>query len=394
MTNSKTRYEFKPNTIYCGDNLKVLMDFPSESIDLIYIDPPFFTSKKYQVIWGDAQEKRMFNDVWKIGIQTYKSFMRKRIKQLWRVLKPTGSFYLHCDHHANAHLRIMCDIIFGKNNFLNEIIWCHYGGGQSKRFFPRKHDTIFFYQKTKSKDRVFNIDAIRVPYDSKYSGTHFTKNSSRVKKVKVYRPNPNGKLPEDFWIMSRPYGKENMGYPTQKPEALLERIILASSNEGDIVLDAFCGCGTTLAKAQDLGRKFIGIDFSHTACTVMAERIGYPNGDIIGMPMTIAETRKMKPFEFQNWACRRFGGISNPKKVADGGIDGWKSGIPIEVKQHNIGSPAVKKFITVIQQDPEHNKGYMIAYNFTKGAKEDKTWAKDELDVEIEFIKVESLLNG
>lgn len=388
------KYEFKPNTLYCGDNIKVLMDFPSESVDLIYIDPPFFTSMNYEVIWGDAQEKRMFTDMYgKEGIQTYKSFMRKRIKMLWRVLKPTGSFYLHCDYHANAHLRIMCDLIFGQNNFQSEVIWCYTGGGVSKNKWGRKHDTIFFY--TKGKEWTFNGDDVRIPFSSKARYYEDEKGKYTIKnKVKYYVK--NGKIPEDYWVnipRLHHISKERLGYPTQKPEILLERIIKASSNEGDIVLDAFCGCGTTLAVAKKLGRRFIGIDFSHTACEVMAERIGYPIGDIIGMPVNMEDIRKMKPFEFQNWACRRMGGMSNPKKVADGGIDGWKGGIPIEVKQHGIGSPDVKKFITVVQKEPEHNKGFMIGYKFTKGAKEDKAWAMEELGVDITFIKVEKLLD-
>ncbi|KKM20539.1 hypothetical protein LCGC14_1644440 [marine sediment metagenome] len=402
MANSKTRYDFKPDTIYCGDNLKVLMDFPAESVDLIYIDPPFFTSKKYQVIWGDAQEKRMFNDVWKIGIQTYKSFMRRRIKQLWRVLKSTGSFYLHCDYHANAHLRIMCNAMFGAKNFRNEIIW-HYPNRWTNvsKNFQRNYDTILFY--TKTKNNTFNTQYTPLKESSikRYdktdeNGRKYANLIHKGTRYKKYLDESKGRAIGDVWKINilGSNSKERLGYPTQKPEALLERIILTSSNEGDIVLDMFCGTGTTLAVAKKLNRKFIGVDFSHTACTLMAERIKYPMGDIIGMPMTFEDVKKMKPFEFQNWACRRFGGISNPKKVADGGIDGWKSGVPIEVKQHNVGSPAVKKFITVIQQSPEHNKGYMIGYKFTKGAKEGKAWAKEDLDIDIEFIKVDVLLKG
>lgn len=386
-------YEFKPNTIYCGDNLIILSDFPSNCIDLIYIDPPFFTSKKYEVIWGDIQEKRMFNDVWKIGIQTYKSFMRKRIRELHRVLKPTGSFYLHCDHHANAHLRIICDDIFESKNFRNEIIWNHPDTpGRPKKDFPRKHDTIFRY--TKSNNYTFNDIDIRVPILEASKERYKTVRRLGGREYIGGKSAKIGKIPEDVWRFPAVKGnsKEALGYPTQKPEVLLERIIKASSNEDDIVADFFCGCGTTLAVAKKLNRKFIGVDFSHTACEVMAERIEYDIGEIIGMPCTMEDVRKMKPFEFQNWACRRIGGISNPKKVADGGIDGWKAGIPIEVKQHGIGSPDVKKFITVIQKDPEHNKGYMIGYKITKGAKEDKAWAKEKLDIDIEFITVNQIL--
>ena len=429
------------------------MDFPSESVDLIYIDPPFFTNENYQVIWGDEQEKRMFNDVWKIGIATYRSFMKKRIKQIWRVLKPTGSFYLHCDNHANAHLRVICDTIFGKNKYRSTIYWKRYPSvSYSKDNFSNIVDTILFY--TKGDEYTFNkiYDATDEAMKRKFSSIE----PKTLRKFKTFPLIKSGKsnhtlffgdkkvvVPDNqrfvwsqdrvnselkknphciYWTNTgKPMGKsyldeyagrqiysnlwndinavkhnsgESLGYPTQKPEALLERIIVASSNRNDIVADFFCGCGTTLAVAKDLERRFIGIDFSHTACTLMAERIDYPIAEIIGMPMTVEETKKMKPFEFQNWACRRFGGMSNPKKVADGGIDGWKSGIPIEVKQHSVGSPAVKKFITAIQQDSDNNKGYMIAYEFTKGAKEDRAWAMEKLDIDIQFVKVDTLLKG
>jgi DNA modification methylase len=357
-------------------------------------------------------------------MESYLSFMEERIRQLHRVLKPTGSFYLHCDYHANAHLRIMCDEIFGENNFQNEIVWCYSKMNATTKNWIQNHDTILFYTKSNS----WNFNILYLDEESALK-TRLKKiidedNKIRWLKAKTLKQQlldsyiktaikrigrelqdddiiidfaeKGKKKIDNVWYIPFLKGnsKERLGYPTQKPEALLERIIEASSNPTDIVLDAFCGCGTTLAVAQRLGRRFVGIDFSHTACTVMAERIDYPISDIIGMPMTVAETKKMKPFEFQNWACRRFGGMSNPKKTGDDGIDGWKSGIPIEVKQHSVGSPAVKKFITAIQKDSDNNKGYMIAYDFTKGAKEDKAWAMEKLGIEIEFIEVKTLLRG
>lgn len=392
---SNILYEFKPNTIYCGDNLKVLLDFPSNSVDLIYIDPPFFTSRNYEIIWGDEQEKRMFNDVWKIGIQTYKSFMRKRIQQLHRVLKPTGSFYLHCDYHANAHLRIICDRIFGDKNFGNEIVWCYSGGGIPKKHFPRKHDIILRYIKDKDaykENGVFNTEYKDYKENTQQVGKH----STLAKKygsidIDLDRGTPVTDWWDDIKTVTG-WSPERLGYPTQKPEALLERIIKVSSNPTDIVLDAFCGCGTTLAAAQSLGRRWIGIDFSHTACMVMAERIDYPISDIIGMPVTMDDIKEMKPFDFQNWACRRVGGVSKEKKVADDGIDGYVKGVPIEIKQHSVGSPDVKKFITAIQKDPESKSGIIVGYRLTKGGKEDISWASEELGINIKFIPVNTLL--
>ena len=135
----------KTQTIYCGDNLDVLSKFPENSVDLIYADPPFFSNKHYEIIWNDGAERAAFDDRWQGGVSHYAKWMRDRLMQCHRVLKENGSMYLHCDYHANAHLRIIMDEIFGENNFQNEIIWCYKGGGIATKQFKRKHDTIYFY---------------------------------------------------------------------------------------------------------------------------------------------------------------------------------------------------------------------------------------------------------
>ncbi|MBI4722290.1 MAG: site-specific DNA-methyltransferase, partial [Candidatus Stahlbacteria bacterium] len=257
------KYQLKTNTIYCGDCMKMLKDIPDNSIDLIYIDPPFNSNRNYETFWGDIQEKRAFED--RFGdAQAYIRYMRPRIVELYRVLKDTGSFYYHCDWHVGHYVKIMLDQIFGFNNFQNEIVWWYGGGGASKGRFGRKHDTIFFYSKSKKK--IFNIDSVREPY--KWTDGQKRADGSERNYAK-------GKIPDDVWNIHSvlPWSKEKQGYPTQKPEALLERIIKASSNEGDVVLDGFCGCGTTLVSAESLNRKWLGIDISPTACRVMADRL-------------------------------------------------------------------------------------------------------------------------
>lgn len=236
MKSLDTRYEFKPNSIYCGDNLLILSKFPDNCVDLIYIDPPFFSNKIYEVLWADGYELRAFEDRWKGGIQHYLGWMRPRIEQLHRVLKPTGSFYLHCDFHANAHLRILCDEIFGKNKFQNEIIWYYTAGTRGKKRWGRKHDTIFFYSK--GKNWTFNWESVAEPFESKMTEWRYTKGGQKGKKM------PIGKVPTDVFKIQvlNTMSKERLGYPTQKPEALLLKIIKASSNPNDIVLDSFCGC--------------------------------------------------------------------------------------------------------------------------------------------------------
>ena len=201
----------------------------------------------------------------------YLCWLGVRLMECHRVLKPTGSLYLHIDHTAHAYVKTLLDGIFGKDNFRNEIVWCYSGGGQSLRDFPRKHDTILRYSK--SADRVFNADAVRIPYDSNYEATVFAGPDTRAP-GRTYKPNPKGKVVEDWWRnIPRPYGNEHTGYPTQKPIVLYERIIKASSNEGDMVLDPFAGCATTPVAAERLGRQWVGIDIWDGAFGIVKQRM-------------------------------------------------------------------------------------------------------------------------
>ena len=200
--------------------------------------------------------------------------MSQRIVEMHRVLKETGLLYLHCDPTASHYLKILLDFIFGKNNFRNEIIWCYRGGGSPKKDFGRRHDSLFRYSKT--GDYVFNADSIRIPYQAEGLGRTDDAMWGKHKGTdKVYKPNPLGKIPEDWWTMNilNANDPERTGYPTQKPLALLKRIVLASSNEGDIVLDPFCGCATTCVAAQQLNRKWIGIDIEKQATRVLIQRL-------------------------------------------------------------------------------------------------------------------------
>ncbi len=282
------------NILYQGDCKIILKNLPADSVDLIYIDPPFFSNKTYEVIWGNGAELKAFEDRWKGDIMNYVSWMVDRIEQMHRILKPTGSFYLHCDWRAVANLKVECDKIFGENNFQNWIIWSFKGGGSSKDKFARRHNDILFY--TKSKKYTFNPDNIRVPYTTflKRSGKWGWGHHKGVEKS--YAPNPKGKIPEDVWEIApiNSMSKERLGYPTQKPEELLSRIILASTNEGDIVLDAMMGGGTTLAVAQKLNRKWIGIDVSPLACEMTAKRLrklGVADIQIVSGEITEAKLR-------------------------------------------------------------------------------------------------------
>ena len=307
--------------VMCGDCLELLKEYiPDNSIDLIYIDPPFHSGKNYDAIWNNGYEITHFDDTWYLkgkrsGMERYLLWLSRRIRESYRVLKPTGSLYFHCDWHANHHIRKKLDEIFGAKNFRNEIVWCYSGGGGSKKHFGRKHDTIFFYSK--SNKYTFNYDDVRVSY-TKGGGTWNALQKGRIMKKNIgltthnWNPCELGKVVEDYWPIPfiNPMAKERLGYPTQKPEALLERIIKASSNNGDTVLDPMCGGGTTLVKAQMLKRNWIGMDVSPTACRMILKRLNdikvnplkkkLDVKDVINYPFTEEQLKVISPREFEN----------------------------------------------------------------------------------------------
>lgn len=384
------------NKLICGDNLEALKTIKSESVDLIYIDPPFFTHKEYEVVWKDEAEVRSYKDRWEGGIEHFIGWLKPRVQAMYKVLKPTGSFYIHCDWHANAHIRIMLDEIFGKENFQNEIIWAYRTGGATKKRWSRKHDTIYFY--TKTNKYTFNLTKERIYYDKPFFNPQQDEQGRWYADV----------LPVDVWEIPAVINvsKERVGYPTQKPEALLERIIKASSNKNDVVADFFCGCGTTIAVAQQLGRRWIGIDISPTAIKVIQKRlkrwlvtIEGINYIVVGMPTTIEEVKKLEPFEFQNWVViDKMRANASRKKVGDMGLDGfltrnlYHDEAGIQVKQsEGVGRNVIDNFETALKRK-KYKKGYIIAFSFSKGAYEEVARLKNEGELEIKLIKVEDLL--
>lgn len=365
--------------------------------------------------------------------------------------------YLHCDEHAGPYLRVLMDRIFGENHIINEIIWkrtaAHSGEGKIKKF-GTIHDTILLYSK--SNDYTFNPEYS--PYGEKYlekfyrnvdpdgrrwlsrdltaagvrhgesgkpwrgidvakRGTHWKFTVQRLdelaKEGRIYFPKKQGGMPrykqyldeskgvllQDIWMDINPiqaHAKERLGYPTQKPEALLERIVKASSNPTDIVLDPFCGCGTAIAIAQRLGRRWVGIDISPTACKLVAIRmrlLGIRGLEPVGLPKTVSELRNIQPFEFQNWVFEKLHGRVNPRKVGDMGIDGWVDlDVPCQVKQSDdIGRNVVDNFETAIQR-AEKDRGVIVAFSFGKGAYEEVARAKNEMGLNIRLKTVEEIL--
>jgi site-specific DNA-methyltransferase (adenine-specific) len=308
------------NTLWTRDNLEILHGLNSESVDLIYLDPPFNSKRLYSAPIGSKAAGAAFKDTWTWSdvdeaylerlvtdypsvvrlIETaqvidksmaaYLTYMAQRVIEMHRVLKSTGSIYLHCDPTAGHWLKLLLDGVFGKKCFKNEIIWSYESGGRAKNFFSRKHDDIYFY--TKSDKHIFNGDAIGIPKNEcQLCGAKLDKWNNLKKLVgpdgRTYRTiKSNGKIyeyyddepsvPTDVWIginHLQQKDPERTGYPTQKPLALLHRIIKASSNIGDIVLDPFCGCATACVAAQQLQRRWIGIDIEEKAADILIERL-------------------------------------------------------------------------------------------------------------------------
>lgn len=420
------------NTLYYGDNLDVLRrHVADESVDLVYLDPPFKSNQNYNVLFQEqdgsrsAAQIRAFEDTWQwdqaaasafeevvvtsdqvsLAMQgfhkvlgesdmlAYLSMMAPRLKELRRVLKPTGNIYLHCDPTASHYLKMLMDAVFGTGNFRNEIVWKRTNARSTQERWPRIHDVILFYTKMDAfffRSLKTKADKAKLPhtliigpggikyqtyeltapgttkdgdsgkpwrgYDPTAMGRHWADNQTKMDEwdsqglIHWPKPGSAGGFPRrrarepfdptareitvaDVWTdidRINQTAKERLGYPTQKPEALLERIITASSNEGDTVLDPFCGCGTAIAVAQKLGREWIGIDVTHLAVTLMKHRLetafAKVEYHVIGEPTTVSDAQTLAaedPYQFQWWSL----GLVNArpveqKKGADRGIDG------------------------------------------------------------------------
>lgn len=377
------------NFLYGGDNLRVLRHrIADESVDLIYLDPPFNSRKNYNVIYTDrdgskaASQIKAFEDTWKWdqaardayrdavtngpahlaeamqAFQTllgpkdmlaYLSMMAPRLLELHRVLKPTGSIFLHCDPAASHYLKLLMDAIFGPKNFRNEIVW-HYSGWNKhlKSHFERRHDVLLFYAK--SKDQKFW--GYGIPWESKEQYLKVRKQKLRTDKLGreyvlsdagggkrvrrlIEEAMSYGRPVDDVWDIDKlnNSSKESVKFPTQKPLALLERIIEAASDEGDTVLDPFCGCGTSIAAAEALGRRWVGIDITQIAIDVITKRLRRDYGDQIDGTYTLIRDPASTPdalalakddkYQFQWWVLDRLGAReTHRKKGADKGVDG------------------------------------------------------------------------
>ncbi|GAA1782207.1 site-specific DNA-methyltransferase [Nostocoides veronense] len=445
---AKAKLDPTKDKLFYGDNLEVMRQhIADESVDLVYLDPPFNSNRGYNVIFNrhdtrqmdDTAQIQAFDDTWHwtpvtdqqyldaingglpakvsdalVAMHTllgendamaYLVNMAPRLVELHRVLKDTGSLYLHCDPTMSHYLKVILDAIFGAENFENEVIWNRSAvKGDAKNRFGRNHDVLLFYSKSASgtfhrtttphgdsyRERFRRDDGDgRGPYrdgplDSpnprpnltyEYKGYEPPKNGWRVSRTEMERLDADGRLifPAskkariarklylseqpgvplgDTWTDIPPLNSqaaERLGYPTQKPLALLERIIEASSNPGDVVLDPFCGCGTTVDAAQKLGRKWIGIDVTYIAVDLIDKRLRHTYGDSIratydihGIPRDLGAAQALfdhSPFDFERWAVSMVNAQPNQKQVGDKGIDGVAR-FPLDAKG-NVGKVLV-----------------------------------------------------
>ena len=296
------------NRLILGDNLAVMASLLPEyegRVNLIYSDPPFFTNRKFPARIGRGEDSRKpeewmmaegYHDSW-ANLDAYLDFLYQRLALMYRLLSPNGTLYLHLDWHANSYARVLLDEIFGSQNLLNEIVWTYHGPSPIRSAFNRKHDTILVY--VKSNDYTFNADAVREPYNPSTVQTFKASPKAGFGKIPDLE---RGKVPEDWWyfpVVARLHN-ERTGYPTQKPEGMLERIILASSNPGDLVADFFCGSGTLPTVAARLGRQFIASDIALHAVHTTRRRLVASQTDAflleydITLPLPFSVSSKIK----------------------------------------------------------------------------------------------------
>lgn len=485
MSNTDT-----PNRLYYGDNLEVLRnaaEFPDASVDLVYLDPPFNSNAGYNVLFKSAQGSgadasiEAFGDTWTWGpsshaammdiaagtnrpltvmmqamhsalgdspLMAYLAMMAVRLVELHRVLRPTGSLYLHCDPTASHYLKLVLDAVFGAENYRAEIVWRRTNARSTAGKWPRLHDIVFHYAA--SPAAVFNPqlipgDKAKIPhtlitwsdglkyntfeltgagltkvgesgkpwrgFDPAVMGRHwgnshsqldewadagmihFPKNGGfpRLRADEPFDPDARMVTVGDVWSdidRLNQTAKERLGYPTQKPRALLERIIAASSNPGDVVLDPFCGCGTAVDAAQKLGRRWIGIDVTHIAIGMIEDRMrsGYPGitFETIGVPRDLASAERLAaddPHQFQQWVCWQVEGFPREKKGGDKGVDGWfnyltdenriATGV-ISVKAGDNVNPGMVRELGQVMKRDGHEFGLFIMKGLpTKGMREE-----------------------
>jgi DNA modification methylase len=420
--------EREPNRLFFGDNLHVMRMLPSNTIDLIYIDPPFFSGRVYNLIFGDANEVRSFSDIWEGGMPGYLTWLNARLLEMKRLLKPTGSIYVHLDWHASHYVKVEMDKIFGYDNFIADVIWDKgFRGTEQKRNYQHSHDVILLYKK--GEDYTWNdqYQPYQDPDMRRYNkrdeeGKQYALIKRRHTDGTVYYgktyPRAEGKRINDIVhvpVLAATAG-ERIGYPTQKPEELLEKLIGASSNEEDVVADFFCGGGTTPVVAQRLNRRWVAGDNSRIAVAVTADRLSKETTGshrdakavqhrITSIPdisiehwgiYEVPSLTRLSESEFRQFVIAAYNGrLASTEDV----VHGYKDGIPLYVgpasQDDKITKDAVLDFAEAIVTKKGRNRGTMLAWSFadsaTKAAQRVEAESKLSVDlVKIALVQIES----
>ncbi|GHU39490.1 restriction endonuclease subunit M [Spirochaetia bacterium] len=424
------------NKLFYGDNLTIVKKMSSESIDLIYLDPPFNSNRSYNLLYKNTtglpipEQIEAFCDTWELDFEkselasdiprvmqeyginadtvhfwhymvealrmtdtkllAYLVYMTVRVIEMYRILKPTGSLYLHCDPTASHYLKVILDGIFGKDNFRNEIVWDYKRWPTKAKRFQRMHDIIFFYGK--SDINTFTV-LYREPsassqkrWGGKQQRVTFDEQGNRLPTLEEQTDSPGVPM-SDVWQIPiiAPSAKERLGYPTQKPIALLERIILASSKEGDVVFDPFCGCGTTIEASIRNNRQWIGCDIAiHSIRLIQDTRIKKyalvegKDYTIEGIPQSAEQAQylfEQDPFQFKHWSIEKTGGFCSNRKTGDRGIDGriyFEAGnklcsMVLSVKGGNIKPTDIRDLRGVLERESDvEMAGFISLHEPTK----------------------------
>ncbi|MDP9237532.1 MAG: site-specific DNA-methyltransferase [Chloroflexota bacterium] len=416
--------ELEPNQLFWGDNLHVIRQIPPESVDLIYVDPPFFSGRNYNVIFGDQNELRSFSDIWEAGMPGYLTWLNARLYEMKRVMRPSASIYVHCDWHASHYIKTEMDKIFGHKNFRNEIAWCYNVGGKGTTRWARKHDTLLFY--TRSDSYFFDGKAAGAKRETgtKSTGGIIGANEqgrryqdklvkATGKYYRYYLDEP--KIPEDWWTdinSLQSQSSERIGYPTQKPEALIERIIVASTRVGDLVADFFIGGGTTAVAAQKTGRRWLACDQSRVAVAITADRLArvaeqmplepttYPVPDFIVEHWGIYEAKRLAetpPAQFREFVLRAFGSVPD---ASESGIHGRKGAVPVWVGENDqksqVNAQQVEDFANAIRRTPRYQQdnlrdGIMLAWAFRPDAISAAEHLRELEHTDLNFVRLDLL---
>lgn len=410
----------EPNRLFWGDNLHVMRQLATGSVDLIYIDPPFFSGRQYNVIFGDKNELRSFSDIWEGGMPGYLIWLNARLYEMKRLLSKRGNFVVHCDLHASHYIKLELDRIFGYESLRNEIVWSYHSGGASSRYFGRKHDILFWYARDE-KQYFFDDSHVRVPYtESTLKAYNKTDAEGNRYKLITHRDGTEEKVPaknlergrlltdvwEDIPHIAN-WSGEKVGYPTQKPEKLIERIILSLCPQDGTVADFFCGGGTTAAVAQRLERKWLACDQSRVAVAITADRVTkqveektgkvFPVPDFTVEHWGIYDAQRLAAAPLEQFRAFVLSAFGASVEERDLGVHGYKGAIPVLVGAPNpkegVTATDVQAFANAVRRTPRYQQGdlrdgIVLAWAFRPDAQEAADRLRQLEQTDLNFLRL------